>query len=146
MLRKYLLAVAAAIAACTFIPSTHASPLPAPVLSLPAEIQELNKRAGASDPVIRACTVPNTFAVTFDDGPGTYTNDLLDYLDKRQIKVTFFVNGLNYNDIKDPAIAATVKRAFAAGHQIASHTWSHADISLATTNLEEEMGKRKFSF
>lgn len=149
MLRKYLLAVAA-IAACTFIPSSHATPIPAPAPapapSLPAEILEMNKRAGTGDPVIYACTVPNSFAVTFDDGPGTYTNELLDYLARRQIKVTFFVNGMNYNDINDPAIAATVKRAHADGHQIASHTWSHADISLPSTNLKEEMTKRKFFF
>ncbi|KAF9551332.1 chitin deacetylase [Mortierella hygrophila] len=138
MLRKYLLA-AAAIAACTFIPSSLASPIPAPAPSLPAELQALNKRASAT--VIRACTVPGTFAVTFDDGPGIETPALLDYLDIKQIKVTFFVNGLNYNDINDPVIAATIKRAYAAGHQIASHTWSHADISLGTTDIASEMNK-----
>ncbi|KAG0290112.1 chitin deacetylase [Linnemannia gamsii] len=141
MLRKCLLAVAT-IAACTFIPSSHASPVPAPAPSLPSEIQEFfNKRAGTGDPVIYACTVPNSFAVTFDDGPGTYTNELLDYLARRQVKVTFFVNGLNYNNIEDPDISATVQRAYREGHQIASHTWSHADISLPSTNLRDEMGK-----
>ncbi|KAK3818070.1 MAG: hypothetical protein JOS17DRAFT_838226 [Linnemannia elongata] len=116
MLHKYLLA-AAAIAACAFIPSSLASPLPAPAPSLPAELQLLNKRSSAT--VIRACTVPGTFA----------------------IKVTFFVNGQNYNDINDPVIAATVKRAYLAGHQIASHTWSHADLSLGTTDIASEMNK-----
>ncbi|KAH7048917.1 hypothetical protein BKA57DRAFT_513884 [Linnemannia elongata] len=138
MLRKYLLA-AAAIAACAFIPSSLASPLPAPAPSLPAELQLLNKRSSAT--VIRACTVPGTFAVTFDDGPGTETPALLDYLDTKQIKVTFFINGQNYNDINDPVIAATVKRAYLAGHQIASHTWSHADLSLGTTDIASEMNK-----
>ncbi|KAG0281108.1 chitin deacetylase [Linnemannia exigua] len=138
MLRKYLLA-AAAIAACTIFPSiTHASPIPAPA-SLPSYLQELTKRTPAM--IIRTCTVPNSFAVTFDDGPGTFTNELLDYLDIKQIKVTFFVNGFNYNDINDPVISAAVKRAFAAGHQIASHTWSHADLANAATNIDEEMTK-----
>ncbi|KAK3831549.1 MAG: carbohydrate esterase family 4 protein [Linnemannia gamsii] len=138
MLRKYLLA-AAAIAACTIIPSiTHATPIPEPA-PLPFELQELTKRSSAI--VIRTCTVPNSFAVTFDDGPGTFTNELLDYLDIKQIKVTFFVNGFNYNDINDPVISATVKRAYAAGHQIASHTWSHADLGTPATNIEEEMTK-----
>ncbi|KAG0067506.1 hypothetical protein BGZ89_005987 [Linnemannia elongata] len=138
MLRKYLLA-AAAIAACAFIPFSLASPLPAPAPSLPAELQLLNKRSSAT--VVRACTVPGTFAVTFDDGPGTETPALLDYLDTKQIKVTFFINGQNYNDINDPVIAATVKRAYLAGHQIASHTWSHADLSLGTTDIASEMNR-----
>ncbi|KAF9912476.1 hypothetical protein EC991_010563 [Linnemannia zychae] len=141
MLRKYLFA-AAAIAACTIFPSvTHATPIPAPA-GLPSDFQELNKRAAAT--VILTCTVANSFAVTFDDGPGTFTNDLLDYLAIKKLKVTFFVNGFNYNDIKDPAIAATVKRAYAEGHQIGSHTWSHADLASAAVNIDEEMTKRKF--
>ncbi|KAF9928894.1 hypothetical protein FBU30_002036 [Linnemannia zychae] len=139
MLRKYLLA-AAAIAACSFIPSTYATPIP--TLSSPSSLSSFNglvKRTPAT--LIHTCTIPNSFAVTFDDGPGTMTNELLDYLHIKQIKVTFFVNGLNYNDIKDPAIAATVKRAFTEGHQIASHTWSHADLANSATNIDEEMTK-----
>ncbi|KAI1319853.1 hypothetical protein EDD11_002847 [Mortierella claussenii] len=91
---------------------------------------------------ITTCTVANSFAVTFDDGPGEHTHELLDYLKIKQLKVTFFVNGENYNLITDPVYAAVVKRAYDDGHQIASHTWSHIDISTASeAKLAEEMEK-----
>ncbi|KAG0335376.1 chitin deacetylase [Podila humilis] len=100
----------------------------------------LAKRASAI--VITACTVPNSFAVTFDDGPGTFTHELLDYLDLRQIKVTFFVNGDNYNNILAPEFSSVVNRTFHSGHQIGSHTWSHADLAVASEAvLETEMTK-----
>ncbi|KAJ2959443.1 hypothetical protein NQZ79_g5076 [Umbelopsis isabellina] len=70
------------------------------------------------------------FALTFDDGPFMYTNELLDKLEKEDIKVTFFVNGKNYWDIQSmPEAQYTIRRAYAAGHQIASHTYSHANLS-----------------
>lgn len=121
----------AAMALTISLPSlNHASPLPT-----------LVKRTAAD--IILNCTVPNSFAVTFDDGPSIWTHELLDYLGNKSIKVTFFVNGQNYNDILDPQIAAVVKRAHAEGHQIGSHTWSHADISQSSTDLASEMSKRK---
>ncbi|KAG0233524.1 hypothetical protein BGX31_004817 [Mortierella sp. GBA43] len=80
-------------------------------------------------------------AITFDDGPNIWTHELLDYLDLKKVKVTFFVNGQNYNSILDPGMTEVVKRAFAAGHQIGSHTWSHADISQPSTDLAIEMSK-----
>ncbi|CAG8540055.1 1507_t:CDS:2 [Ambispora gerdemannii] len=77
-----------------------------------------------SAPYHRVCTVTNTFAITFDDGPAGYTNQLLDELDEKGVKATFFVNGNNFGCIYN--YADVLKRAYDAGHQIASHTWSHA--------------------
>jgi peptidoglycan/xylan/chitin deacetylase (PgdA/CDA1 family) len=34
-------------------------------------------------------------ALTFDDGPSAYTDDLLDLLDEYGAKVTFFISKLN---------------------------------------------------
>lgn len=59
-------------------------------------------------------------AITFDDGPGPYTDKLLDELAKRDVVVTFFMQG--YRAAQYPAV---VKRAYEAGHQIASHTYDH---------------------
>lgn len=147
MIKKYFLS-AMALAALTLPFLTTATPIPNPIISEPLALSKthtpsLTKRSAAV--VITQCTVANAFAVTFDDGPGAYTNELLDYLDIKKIKVTFFVNGQNYNNILDPKFSAMVKRAYDAGHQIASHTWSHADISLAATNINEEMTKREYS-
>lgn len=55
--------------------------------------------------------------LTFDDGPGDYTNALLDVLDKYEVKATFFVTGRGDD--------ATIKREYDEGHTVALHTWSH---------------------
>lgn len=59
-------------------------------------------------------------AMTFDDGPRPWTNDLLDALNERNIKATFFVVGRAVTSYPD-----VVKRIVAEGHEIANHTWSH---------------------
>ena len=81
--------------------------------------------------------------MTFDDGPSIWTHELLDYLAIKKIKVTFFVNGLNYNLITDPEFAAVVKRAHDEGHQIASHTWAHADLSAVGVDIDSQMKQCK---
>jgi len=77
--------------------------------------------------LIQSCTQPNTIALTFDDGPFQYTNELLDTLKAANIHATFFINGQNYwPELKDDKEKqAVIGRAAAEGHQIASHTWEH---------------------
>jgi peptidoglycan/xylan/chitin deacetylase (PgdA/CDA1 family) len=72
-------------------------------------------------------------ALTFDDGPGVYTSQLLDILDKNQVKATFFVTGNNFGPIDDPTTQwpSILQRMHASGHQIASHTWTHPDLNIA---------------
>ncbi|KAG0284109.1 hypothetical protein BGZ96_011522 [Linnemannia gamsii] len=97
----------------------------------------LQKRSGPA-PVIYRCTVPGTIAITFDDGPFLYTNGLLDILKSRAVKATFFFNGNTYGRIED--FAASVKRAYQEGHQVASHTWDHKDLpSLSPSEALAEM-------
>ncbi len=57
--------------------------------------------------------------LSFDDGPGPYTQQLLDILDKYNVKVTFFVTG-QYSDYVD-----LIGEAHRRGHTIAIHTYSH---------------------
>ncbi|KAK6082955.1 polysaccharide deacetylase [Seiridium cupressi] len=77
--------------------------------------------------IITACTVPGTFALTFDDGPFEYTSELLDILSSNGVKATFFLNGENWGSIYD--YTAQVQRMYNEGHQVGSHTWSHADLA-----------------
>ncbi len=58
--------------------------------------------------------------LTFDDGPSTYTGELLDVLDTYNVKATFFVV---YNDKEEvqPYYQEIVDR----GHTIAMHSYSH---------------------
>src|SRR5579864_2217566 len=60
-------------------------------------------------------------ALTFDDGPDpVYTPKLLDLLREKGVKATFFVIGKHTD--QHPEI---VRRAWAEGHLIGNHTWSH---------------------
>ena len=65
----------------------------------------------------------NYCALTFDDGPGPYTANLLDLLAQRGIVATFFV--LGHNAERRPAL---VMRMLAEGHEVANHSYSHADM------------------
>ncbi|CAG8634571.1 6484_t:CDS:2 [Gigaspora rosea] len=75
--------------------------------------------------VIYTCQNPKTVALTFDDGPRSWTNDLLDKLDKANIKATFFMNGHNAEAYCIYDYAEIIQRAYSSGHLIAHHTWSH---------------------
>ncbi|KAF9978458.1 hypothetical protein BGZ73_002354 [Actinomortierella ambigua] len=97
---------------------------------------------GVPGTVYTNCKVPNTFSISYDDGPSAYTPALLDLLDQENIKVTFFVNGFNDGCIYDPKIQATLKRAYNSGHQIASHTWTHPQLTTLTAEgITAEMTK-----
>lgn len=68
---------------------------------------------------------PKEIVFTFDDGPNPeHTPKILDVLDRHCIKATFFVVG-RYAELH-PEI---VRDAWARGHTIATHTWSHPILS-----------------
>jgi peptidoglycan-N-acetylglucosamine deacetylase len=77
--------------------------------------------------------------LTFDDGPlRTYTRPVMKALAEECTKATFFMVGRMA--ASDPAM---VKEVAAAGHTVASHTWSHpnlAPIGLFKARKEFEMG------
>jgi peptidoglycan/xylan/chitin deacetylase (PgdA/CDA1 family) len=61
-----------------------------------------------------------TVALTFDDGPGQWTDEVLQILARENVKATFFVVGR-----LAVADANRVKQAYAAGHAVENHSWSH---------------------
>lgn len=74
-------------------------------------------------------------AITFDDGPGQYTDGLLDELAARGVKATFFVAGYNAAQYPD-----TLKRIVDEGHQLASHTYHHQNLNtLSTSQIASEI-------
>lgn len=78
------------------------------------------------DPQAMAAIDPDrpVIALTFDDGPGPYTQQLLNILSANNARATFFVVG---NRIKS---YPEVMRAIAAqGSEIANHSWAHADLA-----------------
>ncbi|TEB11617.1 chitin deacetylase [Coprinellus micaceus] len=90
--------------------------------------------------VVTKCTVPNTVALTFDDGPWVYLYDVSKALIAAGGKGTFFFRGGADGCIYNEAQAKRVKYAYDKGHQVASHTWAHLNMSsLNWDQLHNEM-------
>ncbi|PFI04120.1 peptidoglycan-N-acetylglucosamine deacetylase [Bacillus cereus] len=58
--------------------------------------------------------------LTFDDGPGKYTAELLNTLKQHDAKATFFLIGANVKEFPD-----LVKRENAEGHYVGMHSMTH---------------------
>lgn len=88
--------------------------------------------------------------LTFDDGPSIdSTPKVLDILDKKGIKATFFV--INHSD----ELNYLIKRAYDAGHSIGLHSYTHSyskiysskenyynDLSLISDKVEKIIGEK----
>lgn len=75
--------------------------------------------------------------LTIDDGPTKRSSEIMDILEKENIKAIFFVNGMHNN--KSPN---TIKAEFSKGHEIGNHTWSHRDLrKLSKDKYEKEILK-----
>ena len=70
------------------------------------------------------CAVQKCVALTFDDGPGPYTDRLLKVLADNDAKATFFLIGN-----KVAANPAGARRIAEAGMEIGSHTWEHPNMT-----------------
>ena len=62
-------------------------------------------------------------ALTFDDGPGEHTQELLDGLRERNVKASFFLMGRKLENR-----AEVVRQMHDDGHLIGCHTWSHINF------------------
>ncbi|WP_084637233.1 polysaccharide deacetylase family protein [Neomicrococcus aestuarii] len=81
------------------------------------------------------CAVTKCIALTFDDGPGPYTQQLLDTLGEYNAKATFFVVGSNVDRYTE-----TLMREAAEGHEIGNHTWSHRSLpTLSEDGVSDEL-------
>lgn len=58
--------------------------------------------------------------LTFDDGPGIYTMEILDILDRYDVKATFFVVGK-----EDEHSQELLTRIVESGHTLGMHSYSH---------------------
>lgn len=84
---------------------------------------DLFKRDPGAGIIISQCSRPGVLALAYDDGPYQYTSELVDILDEAGAKATFFWTGTLYGCIYGQTEA--VQKAYASGHQVASHTWTH---------------------
>ena len=92
--------------------------------SVPAD----GKPASSTQGVVNDYKGKKIVALTFDDGPGAYTGQLLDILKQRQVPATFFVLGT-----KVDANPALIKRMEAEGHEIGNHSNSHKNLQDMST-------------
>ncbi len=84
--------------------------------------------------VCKINTSENVVALSFDDGPHSNTEKILEVLDKHQVKATFFCIGKNIVGQEH-----LVKKTFAAGHTLGNHSFSHGHFfDLKNTNAMEE--------
>ncbi len=58
--------------------------------------------------------------LTFDDGPSTYTEEILDILDRYGVKATFFVVGREGSQAQD-----ALRRIVEEGHALGMHSYTH---------------------
>jgi peptidoglycan/xylan/chitin deacetylase (PgdA/CDA1 family) len=68
----------------------------------------------------RVSTTEKVAALTFDDGPTKYTRDVLQILEKKEVKATFFVVGRELEKNKEIGKALVM-----AGHELGNHTYTH---------------------
>lgn len=80
-------------------------------------------------------------------GPYIYLRSIVDQFNAAGAKATFFMNGNNWDCIYDADRISDVKYAYAAGHMIGSHTWSHADLpTLSTPQIKDAMYRMEEAF
>ncbi|MGD0693867.1 MAG: polysaccharide deacetylase family protein [Terriglobia bacterium] len=70
--------------------------------------------------LIRGPVEGRRVALTFDDGPTRFTEQILDILRDRNVRATFFVCGRNAE--RYPQILSRIQKE---GHAIGNHTYSH---------------------
>lgn len=76
-------------------------------------------------------------ALTFDDGPGPYTDQLLDGLEKLNAKASFFLVGEKIKSYPD-----TVAKIARNGHLVGNHTYSHIKLTaLSPDEIKKEIDK-----
>lgn len=74
-------------------------------------------------------------ALTFDDGPGEYTNRLLDILDQYNARATFFMIGEQVEYFAD-----AVRREHDMGMEQGNHSWDHRTLTrLSDEDILEEV-------
>ena len=93
------------------------------------EVQEVVKEEPVEEEPEEIVLTPDTpmIALTFDDGPGRYTDTLLSILEENDAKASFFVLGNNV--VKYPE---AIKRMDEMGCEIGNHTYYHTKLTEVT--------------
>jgi len=77
-------------------------------------------------------------ALTFDDGPTSTTTQVLDILDKYNVKATFFLIGNQIND----STKSILQRQSNSGHELANHSYTHSDMkNMSWSAIQNEINQ-----
>jgi peptidoglycan/xylan/chitin deacetylase (PgdA/CDA1 family) len=99
-------------------------------------IEFLAQISVAAPPVLRRTWVDaHQVALTFDDGPGSYTPQVLAVLAYYGVPATFFAVGYEVGERPD-----LVRAEIAAGMAVGDHAWDHADLTrLPLAEVDDEL-------
>ena len=116
-------------------------PTPSPTPTVSTNLTQLQAKDGYMPPKSLDGIDPlkdKVVALTFDDGPGPYTEKLLDILKENDAVATFFVVGTNVAEYPD-----IVKRAYEEGNEIGTHSWNHKDLKKLSLDeiMQDQYGK-----
>jgi peptidoglycan/xylan/chitin deacetylase (PgdA/CDA1 family) len=94
-------------------------------------VVEIEHRHGITAPLV---------ALTYDDGPSDWTDQILDHFAEHDGRATFFVLG---NAIDGEPRRETLRRAVAEGHELGNHTFTHpGDLSaLDEAGIRDEIDR-----
>jgi peptidoglycan/xylan/chitin deacetylase (PgdA/CDA1 family) len=91
--------------------------------------------SGVTGAVAHGAPEGRAVSLTFDDGPGRSTEEILRLLDRHGARATFFMVGSQAERFPDIA-----RRVVSAGHEVGSHTFSHLDHhSISPTEAVSDM-------
>ncbi len=83
------------------------------------------------------CAVAACVALTYDDGPGEHTLELLRHLHDANVPATFFMVGRSIHHLPD--VAAAVAQA---GHTIGNHTYTHPQLpKIGSAKVNDELAR-----
>lgn len=95
----------------------------------------VQQATGGGGSTARNRTGTGLVRLTFDDGPGGYTDQILDILKRYNIHGTFYVIGRNV-----PRYPAQMQRTKNEGHKICNHSHSHANLArLSRAGVVQEL-------
>lgn len=91
--------------------------------------------------VRHSCETDGDYALSFDDGPSQNFVDILNILDRFEVKATFFIVGANLEKEENREL---IRKAHQSGHQISNHTFSHVDLTMLNKeDIRSEVGKTR---
>lgn len=80
------------------------------------------------------CIVKKCIAITYDDGPGPQTPELIKTLDAAKASATFFQMGNSIKEYPQTTVAVA-----SAGFEVGNHTVAHNSLTSSNTNVPHEV-------